>query len=59
MPAVSSVRVRHTGTVLHTYALDLSGTPDEVGRNMTALADWIAARAKPTSHVAAPRILTA
>ena len=58
-PAVSSVTVRHTGTVLHTYALDLSGTPDEVGRNMTALADWIAARVGVTSHVAAPRILTA
>ena len=39
---VSTVRVRHTGKVLHTYALDLSGTPDEVGRDMSALAGWIA-----------------
>ena len=43
--AMSSVRVRHTGTVLHTYALDLSGTPDEVDRNMRALAGRIADRA--------------
>ena len=40
--AVSSIRVRHTDTVLHTYALDLSGTPDDVGKNMDDLAGWIA-----------------
>ena len=51
-PAVSSVRVRHTGTVLHRYALDLSGRPDEVGENMNNMADWIAERAKEAGKVA-------
>lgn len=45
-PAVSSIRVRHSDKELHTYAVDLSGTPDEVGENMRALADWIADRAE-------------
>ena len=57
--AVSSTRVRHTGTVLHTYALDLSGTPDDVGENMTALTDWIADRAAAASSAATPVVLTA
>ncbi len=57
--AISSVRVRHTGTVLHTYALDLSGTPDDVGRHMNALADWIADRATAASSTAMPAALTA
>ena len=52
-PAVSSVRVRHTGTVLHRYALDLSGRPDDVGENMNTMADWIAERAKVAGNVAA------
>ena len=43
--AASSVRVRHVGKVLHTYALDLSGTADDVGKNVRELADWIAQRA--------------
>ena len=43
--AASSVRVRHAGKVLHTYALDLSGTADDVGKNVRELADWIAQRA--------------
>ena len=50
-PAVRSVRVRHAGKVLHTYALDLSGTTEDVARNLDELADWIeeraAARAEP------------
>ena len=46
--AVSSVRVRHAGKVLHTYALDLSGTADDVDKNVRELADWIAQRAAPT-----------
>ena len=46
--AVSSVRVRHAGKVLHTYALDLSGTADDVAKNVRELADWIAHRAAPT-----------
>ena len=44
-PAVGSVRVRHTGRVLHTYALDLSGTTDDIARNLDRLADWIDDRA--------------
>ena len=51
--SVSSVRVRHTGTLLHTYALNLSGTSDDVGRNMNALADWIADRAAAAGSAAA------
>ena len=43
--AASSVRVRHAGKVLHTYALDLSGTADDVAKNVRELADWIARRA--------------
>ena len=46
--AVSSVRVRHAGKVLHTYALDLSGTNDDVANNVRELADWIALRAAAT-----------
>ncbi len=46
--AVSSVRVRHAGKVLHTYALDLSGTADDVAKNVRELADWVAHRAAPT-----------
>jgi len=57
--AVSSIRVRHTGTVLHTCALDLSGTPDEVGRSIDALAGWIAKRATGASTAAVPVALTA
>ena len=46
--AVSSVRVRHAGKVLHTYALDLSGTADDVAKNVRELADWIVRRAAAT-----------
>ena len=46
--AASSVRVRHAGKVLHPYALDLSGTPDDVAKNVRELADWIANRAAAT-----------
>ena len=53
--AISSVSVRHTGTMLHTYSLDLSGTSDEVGKNMNTLADWIADRASAAGSGAAPR----
>lgn len=50
-PAVRSVRVRHTGKVLHTYALDLSGSTNDVARKLDRLAGWIedrAAAAAPT-----------
>ena len=57
--AVSSVRVRHTGTVLHTYALDLSGTPDEVDENIGALAGWIATRSTAAGSAAMPEARTA
>ena len=43
--AVSSVQVRHAGKVLHTYALDLSGTTEDIARNLDSLADWIEDRA--------------
>ena len=57
--AISSVRVRHTGTVLHRYALDLSGTPDDIGRNLNALADRIANRASAAGSATTPVVLTA
>lgn len=47
-PAVRSVRVRHAGKVLHTYALDLSGTTEDVAMNLGQLADWIEERAAAT-----------
>ena len=47
--AVSSVRVRHAGKVLHTYALDLSGTADDVAKNVRELADWIHRRPAATA----------
>ena len=43
--AVRSVRVRHVGKVLHTYALDLSGSAADVARNLDRLAGWIEVRA--------------
>ncbi len=46
--ATSFVRVRHAGKVLHTYALDLSGTADDVAKNVRELADWIAQRTAAT-----------
>ena len=52
-PAVSSIRVRHAGKVLHTYALDLSGTTDDVAQNLRDLADWIYRRAAATTHASA------
>ena len=55
--AVSSVRVRHAGKVLHTYALDLSGTTDDVDKNVRELADWIAQRAAPT-YISEPFMAT-
>ncbi len=39
------VTVRHAGKKLHVRALDLSGSPAEVGKGIERLADWIAARA--------------
>ena len=40
-----TITVKHAGKVLHTYALDLSGTAEDVARNLNDLADWIADRA--------------
>ena len=47
-PAVRSVQVRHAGKVLHTYALDLSGTTEDVATNLSELARWIEQRALAT-----------
>ena len=52
--AVSSVRVRHAGKVLHTYALDLSGTTEDVAKNLGVLADWIEERAVAAGRRQAP-----
>ena len=41
LPALRSIRVRNVGKVLHTYALDLSGTAEDITRNLDRLADWI------------------
>ena len=49
-PAVRSVRVRHVDKVLHTYALDLSGTTEDVARNLGELAAWIEKRAEAKSE---------
>ena len=43
--ATRTVRARHAGKVLHTYALDLSGTAEDVAKNVNDLADWIDERA--------------
>jgi len=40
------VTVRHAGKKLHVHALDLSGSPAEVGEGIERLADWIAARSE-------------
>ena len=39
------VTVRHAGKKLHVRAVDLSGSPSEVAREIENLADWIAERA--------------
>ena len=36
--------------MLHAYALDLSGTADDVARNVHELADWVAGRADPKAQ---------
>ena len=43
--ATRPIHVRHAGKVLHTYALNLSGTADDVAKNVNDLADWILERA--------------
>ena len=53
-PAVRSVRVRHTGKVLYTYALDLSGSTADVAGSLDRLADWIADRAAASVPTRAP-----
>jgi len=45
LPAIRSIRVRYTDKVLHTYALDLSGTTQDIASNLGELADWIEERA--------------
>jgi len=48
LPGLRSIRVRNVGKVLHTYALDMSGTAEDVARNLDRLANWIEYRASAT-----------
>ncbi len=52
-PAIRSIRVRHTDKVLHTYALDLSRTTQDIASNLSELAGWIEERA---TAAARPRL---
>ena len=54
LPGLRSIRVRNVGKVLHTYALDMSGTAEDVARNLDGLADWIEDRASATLGVGGP-----
>ena len=54
LPGLRSIRVRNVGKVLHTYALDLSGTAEDVARNLDRLAGWIGDRAAATLGVGGP-----
>ena len=39
-----SVKVKHAGKTLHTFAIDLTGGIDDVDQSIEELADWIWAR---------------
>ncbi len=54
LPGLRSIQVRNVGKVLHTYALDMSGTTEDVARNLDRLADWIEDRAAATLGVGEP-----
>ncbi len=58
LPGLRSIRVRNVEKVLHTYALDMSGTTADVARNLDiiahGLADWIEDRAAATLGVGGP-----
>ncbi|MYJ35657.1 MAG: hypothetical protein F4071_06935 [Acidimicrobiaceae bacterium] len=54
LPGLRSIRVRNVGKVLHTYALDMSGTAEDVARNLDRLADWIEGRSAATLGVGEP-----
>ena len=54
LPGLRSIRVRNVEKVLHTYALDMSGTTEDVARNLDRLADWIEDRAAVTLGVGEP-----
>ena len=54
LPGLRSIRVRNVGKVLHTYALDMSGTAEDVARNLDRLTDWIEDRAAATLRVGEP-----
>ena len=54
LPGLRSIRVRNVGKVLHTYALDLSGTAKDVAHNLDRLADWIADRAEAALGAGGP-----
>lgn len=42
-----SITVRHAGKVLHTRAIDLTGSANEITAALEGLADWIADRSAP------------
>ena len=48
LPGLRSIRVRNVEKVLHTYALDLSGTTEDVAQNLDRLAYWLEKRAAAT-----------
>ena len=54
LPGLRSIRIRNVGKVLHTYALDMSGTAEDVARNLDRLAGWIEDRAEATLGVGGP-----
>ena len=54
LPGLRSIRIRNVGKVLHAYALDMSGTAEDVARNLDRLADWIEDRAAAALGVGGP-----
>ena len=54
LPGLRSIRVRNVGKVLHTYALDMSGSTEDVARNLDTLADWLEDRAAATLGAGGP-----
>jgi 5-methylcytosine-specific restriction enzyme subunit McrC len=54
-----SVTVRHAGKVLHTRAIDLSGSPANVAAEIDALAAWVSAWASSAEREGRPLRLAA
>lgn len=55
----SSITVRNADKVLHTWGVDLSGSPAEVEAEVERLADWIANRADRVVPVSRPALSVA